>query len=307
VKTLTYHFYAITAIVLWSLVPIFTRIILNHFSVFSLGFLRWFTASLILAIIAIILKIKLPNTKDIKWFLLSGFSGFTLYIIAYNKGCETVSVSTVTVIIATAPIITALLARIIYKEKIKYIQYLAIVIEFFGILVLTTFNGILTINAGILWILVSSLLFSIYNVLQRKLIKEYTALQTTIYSIFAGELLLLIFLPETIKEIKNAPVIQFLFIILLVMFSSAIAYVSWSKAISKTKETSSVTNYMFLTPFLTSIFGLIFINERPDIGTIIGGIIILAGMFLFNFGKDINRVRRGIANSGLKLTLTRRN
>jgi drug/metabolite transporter (DMT)-like permease len=262
---------------------------LKYFSVFSLGFLRLFTASLILIIIAIILKIKLPNKKDIKWFLLSGFSGFTLYVITYNKGCETVSASTSTIILATAPVITALLARIVYKEKIKCIQYLAIAIEFLGVLVLTIFNGVLSINTGMIWLLLSAFLLSIYNILQRKLTKEYTALQTTIYSIFAGELLLFIFLPGTIKEIENVPVIQFLYIALLGILSSAIAYVSWSKAISKAKETSSVSNYMFLTPFLTTIFGLIFINEKPDIQTIIGGIIILGGMFLYNLYNFRNK------------------
>jgi drug/metabolite transporter (DMT)-like permease len=205
--------------------------------------------------------------------------------MTFNKGSETVSASTGSIIIATVPVITALLARFIYKEKIGYLQYCAIIIEFSSVLILSMTNGKFTINVGIIWLLLAAFLLSIYNVLQRKLTKEYTALQTTIYSIFVGEILLFVFLPGAIKEIENAPAIQYLYIAFLGIFSSAIAYISWSIAISKAKETSSVSNYMFLTPFLTGILGLFFIKEKLDIRTIVSGIIILIGMFLYNFGK----------------------
>ena len=36
------------------------------------------------------------------------------------------------------------------------------------------------------------------------------------------------------------------------------------------------------TPFLTTILGFIIIGEIPDKATILGGIIILTGLFLFN-------------------------
>ena len=39
---------------------------------------------------------------------------------------------------------------------------------------------------------------------------------------------------------------------------------------------------MFVTPFLTTILGFIMINEIPDKATILGGIIILSGLFIFN-------------------------
>ncbi|MDR1594825.1 MAG: DMT family transporter, partial [Prevotellaceae bacterium] len=282
----SYHTYAIITIIFWALAFVLTRITIKYFSVFSLGFLRYFIASFILAIVVIIFKIHFPDKNDLKWFILSGLSGFAVYMVTFNKGCETVSASTSSVILATAPVITAILARIIYNEIIKPIQYFAILIEFIGVIILTMTNGIFTINSGIIWLLVSSILISFYNILQRKLTRKYTALQTTVYSIFCGELFLFVFLPETVNEVKNIPIIQFLYVAILGIFSSAIAYISWTKAISLVKHTSSVGNYMFLTPFLTAILGFIIINEKPDIQTIFGGIIILGGLFLYNLGNS---------------------
>jgi drug/metabolite transporter (DMT)-like permease len=63
---------------------VFTRMVLNYLSVFSLGFLRYFVAAFVLIIVAVTLNIKIPHKKDIKWFLLSGLSGFSLYIITFN-------------------------------------------------------------------------------------------------------------------------------------------------------------------------------------------------------------------------------
>jgi drug/metabolite transporter (DMT)-like permease len=70
---------------------------------------------------------------------------------------------------------------------------------------------------------------------------------------------------------------------LLSLYNSAIAYISWEKTISTSPKTSSVSNYMFLTPFLTSGFGFFIINKISDMQTIIGGILILIGMFVYNF------------------------
>lgn len=44
---------------------------------------------------------------------------------------------------------------------------------------------------------------------------------------------------------------------------------------------------MFITPFLASTLGFALAGEYPDLPTIIGGGIILSGVFLFNFGGKI--------------------
>jgi drug/metabolite transporter (DMT)-like permease len=43
--------------------------------------------------------------------------------------------------------------------------------------------------------------------------------------------------------------VQYLYIALLGIFSSAIAYIAWTKAFSLAKQTSQVSNYMFLPRF----------------------------------------------------------
>jgi drug/metabolite transporter (DMT)-like permease len=208
-------------------------------------------------------------------------------MVALNLGSATVTASTSSVIIATTPAITTLMARIFYKEKLKIVQYVAIIIEFAGVSVLTLMNGIFSVNIGLMWLLLASVALSLYNLLQRKLTKKYSAIQTSVISIWFGTIMLMIFLPVSVAEIKTAPLIQLLYIAILGIFPSAIAYITWAYAFSKAKNSSSVTNYMFITPLLTTIMGRIIVKETPGFQTIIGGIIILLGMFVYNLFDKI--------------------
>ena len=289
----SFHPYAMVTILFWSLAYVLTRLTLQYFSAFSLGFLRYFVASCALLVIAITTKMQLPRRMDLPWFLLAGGIGFFFYMIAFNQGQATVTAATGSVVIATVPVITALFARFIYREKLKGFQWIAIGIEFAGVAVLTLLNGSFSVNTGLLWLLAAALALSVYNLLQRKLTKKYTALQASTYSILFGTCLLAIFAPSAVGEVSQAPGIQYFYLLVLGIGSSAIAYVSWAKAFSKAKKTSQVSNYMFVTPFLTSILGFLLAGEVPDQATLIGGSIILLGVLLFNFGEKLHKKKVG--------------
>ena len=283
----SYHIYAIITIIFWSLAYVLTRLALQYFTTYSLGFLRYFIASGTLIIVMLIAKIKLPHKKDIPWFMLSGALGFFIYMIVFNQGQKTVTAATGSIVISMVPVLTAMIARVIYKEKMSFLQWSAIAIEFVGVAVLALMNGVFSINMGLLWLFLAALSLSLYNLLQRKLTRTYSALQTSAFSIFFGTALLSVFLPVSVKAVITAPVIQWLYLAILGIFSSAIAYVSWSKAFAKAEHTSQVSNYMFITPFLTSVLGYIIANEIPEPSTVVGGGIILLGVFLFNYGGKL--------------------
>ncbi|MBE6995602.1 MAG: DMT family transporter [Ruminococcaceae bacterium] len=285
----SFHPYAMVTILFWSLAYVLTRLTLQYFSAFSLGFLRYLTASIALVVVAVVLKLKPPRRRDLPWFLLSGAVGFFVYMIAFNQGQAAVTAATASVVIATTPVITALFARLLYGEKLQPFQWVAILIEFCGVIVLTLMNSTFSVNAGLLWLLLAALALGIYNLLQRKLTQTYSPLQCSTYSIFFGTALLAVFSPAAAREIVRAPAVQFFYLAILGICSSAIAFVAWAKAFSKAKQTSQVSNYMFVTPFLTSILGFLLAGEVPDRATLAGGSIILLGVLLFNFGGKLRR------------------
>jgi len=280
----SFHPFAIITILFWSSAFAFTKLSLQHFSAFSLGFLRYLIGAVTLIIFGVLTKMKLPEIKDIPWFLAAGASGFFFYIILFNMGLLTVSSATSSVIIATAPLITAFLSRFIYHEKLMSFQWAAFLLEFVGVIVLTLMNSTFSVNIGLLWLFIAAFSFSIYNLLQRKLTKKYTALQVTTFSVVSGSCMLAVFAPAAIRELSTAPTAQFFYITYLGVFPSAISYLAWAKAFSKSKNTSHVSNYLFINPFMASIFGFVINREVPGSAAVIGGGIILFGVLIFNFG-----------------------
>lgn len=277
-----YHFYAIITIIFWAMAFVFTRLALQYFDVYTLSFLRYLSASLTLLVVICFMKISKPKKEDFITYLLSGCVGFFIYVILFTKGTGMVTSATGSIVIAMVPVFTAFLASFFYKEKLKTYQWFAIGIEFVGILVLTLMNGTFSINEGVLWLLVAALCLATYNLLQRKLTKKYSAIEASTYSIFVGTLFLCIFLPSSIEPTIHAPIEHIIYVLILGVFSSALAYIAWAKAISMAEKTTYVSNYMFVTPFLTTILGFVMMDEIPDKATLLGGIIILIGLFIFN-------------------------
>ncbi len=297
----SFHPWAMTTILFWSLGFVLTRLALRDYTGPSLGFLRYFFASLAMPLLMRATRVRLPKRADLKWFFLAGAVGFFFYMIAFNKGCETVTAATGSVVIAVVPVLTALLARVAFGEKLRPHQWAAIAVEFIGVLVLTMMNGAFSVNAGLFWLLLAALALSAYNLLQKKLTRVYSGLEVSAYGIFAGTALLAVFLPRSVSQMRAAPPVDLVYIAVLGIFSSAVAYTAWAQAFKKADRASAVSNYMFVTPFLTSLMGYVFLGERLDTPTAVGGAVILAGVLLFNFGGSvrINRKRPEATPPGL--------
>ncbi|MFK4784697.1 DMT family transporter [Fusobacterium sp. MFO224] len=285
--------FAFGTIFLWASAFPVTKIALSYFTPQTLGLVRYLSATICLLLIGYIKKIGLPKTRDIPKFLFSGGMGFFLYMITFNTGSIYLTSATSSIIIAIAPILTALMSNLLLKEKINVYGWIAISMEFVGILFLTLWNGEFSLNIGALWMIGAAFVLAIYNITQREYTKTYTPFQSTTYSIIGGTVLLSIFVPESTSQIMAAPLKAWGIIIYLGIFPSAIAYIWWSRALSIAKITSEVTNFMFVTPLLSGIMGCILVNEYPSLETYVGGTIILSGLMLFNLTNknDIKGVK----------------
>lgn len=209
--------------------------------------------------------------------------GFSVYFILFNLGLETLSSATGSIITAACPILTAIAVFKLYGEKINVIGWISILCAFGGVAVLLLWNGVLSINIGILWMFLCACVFAGYNVLNRKFSEMgYTAMEVVTYSAVFGAVQMLVFLPQTISDIAGADFASNLAALYLGVMPSAVAYYFWSKAIVLAERTSEVTNYLFVNPLVAAIIGFLLLREIPDPGTFIGGIIIIGSVVVFS-------------------------
>ena len=85
----------------------------------QVALIRFLVASAVLAGYAAIVRMRLPERRDLPAVLLAGFLAFTLYHVALNYGEVTVSAGAASILINTAPIFTALLAATVLRERLK--------------------------------------------------------------------------------------------------------------------------------------------------------------------------------------------
>lgn len=277
-------------IILWSSGFVFTRIAVRHFNPYALGLLRYGTAAIVLILIGCFRRVGFPKAKDIPLFFVLGALGFTIYMITFNVAMTTISSATGSILTATVPVITALLSSLFFRERLSIVGWVAVGLEFAGILILTLWRGTFSIEKGLIWMMLAAMSFAAYNLIQRFATKRYTSIQSTIYSIVAGASLLLVFLPSAIQDLRTAPPAAILTILYLGIFPSAIGFLLWTKALSMAYQMSEVTNFMFITPLLATVLEYSISGELPDPGTILGGAVILVGLLLFNNRQRLHRI-----------------
>lgn len=280
------NIYASITILIWATAFPVTRMIGDEIDQYALALIRCVSASVLLIALGVINKINIPRGRS-TWIkiILAGVCGFGIYIIIFSLGLHSITSATSSIIIALVPIMVAVGSRIIYKERISVAGWISTFTAFGGVVVLMCWNGVLSINVGALWTLSAAFLFFIYNMLTRELTKELTSLEVVTFAMTVAAVSLLVFVPHTIGVIQTASMSAVLWAIYLGVLPSAVSYFFWAKAMDYADKTSSVTNFMFITPILATILGLIMLHEAPDAGTFIGGGIIIASLVVFNLKR----------------------
>ncbi len=277
------YLFAVAAIIFFASSFPFSRFGLKHFSPEALGFLRCALASIVLLIIGKFNKLRAPfKLKHIGLFFLSGALGFALYLIFFNIGLRSITAATGSIIIATTPIMTASAASIIYGEKISKAGSISILTAFCGVLVIILWEGILSVDIGILWTMSAAVSFCGYNILSRKLAKMgYTSIEIVTYSVICAAIILSPFCIEGYKELISADFKYIGSLLYLGIFTSALGYFFFNKGIEIAEKTSDVTNFLFFNPLLASILSYFALGETLNKGTAIGGTIIIVSIIVF--------------------------
>ena len=269
-------------ILLWASSFAAVRASLQAFTPGHIALFRFLIASVLLAVLALINRIKLPKLKDIPVIFLLGFLGIAVFHTAQNYGQVTVTAGSAAMIVSSVPIFTAMLATILLREKLKLWGWLGIFISFLGVylIALGEREGI-KFAPGVIILLLAAITAATYFVLQKPYLRRYSALQLVTYMMWVGTLFLLVFTPGLIEEVTNAPIEATMAAIFLGIFPSAVAYVTWSYALSRAPA-SIVASFLYLQPVLAVIIAWIWLSEIPALISIFGGVVTLLGVFLVN-------------------------
>jgi drug/metabolite transporter (DMT)-like permease len=255
---------------------------LASYSPGPLALLRMLVASAALAVYAAISGMRMPEVRDLPSVVLAGLFAFALYNVALNYGQLSASAGAASLIIASIPIFTALLAVASLGERLDALGWLGIAVGFLGMAVITLGEGGgFGINAGALLVLLAALSASVYFAFQKPYLEKYGSLTFTAYAIWAGAFLLLPFLPALIGEVQSAPVGATLASVYLGIFPTIVAYATAAYVFSRLPASRAVSiEYLF--PPVAIVIAYLWLGEVPATLSVIGGAVALFGVALVN-------------------------
>jgi drug/metabolite transporter (DMT)-like permease len=272
----------IVTVAVWSSAFAGIRAGLKGYSPESLALLRYFVASIIFAIFAIIRRMPLPEKRDLPALIGLGFLGFTAYNILLNAGEVGVSAGVASFIIASAPVHMALLARVLHGERLSAWGWGGILVSFAGVAVISISGSEgfqLSIEA--LLVVAAAFISALYSVAQKPYAAKYGALRFVTYAVWTGTAFLMVFAPGLLSEMQTAPPDATLAVIYTGIFPGAIGYTLWSYVLAR-MPASLAGSFLYLIPALAAIIAWAWLGETLDPSSLLGGVLILAGVIVVN-------------------------
>ncbi len=264
----------------------------SNFSPVIMTFFRIGMATLILFPIMAYKEKSIKLTKyEFKLVLILGLVGMTFYHLFFFNALKYTTASNASVINGSMPIITAIIASVVLKERLSLRQIVFIVIAFLGVLTIITdwqitilFN--MNINKGDLLMLCGTISWSTYGVIIKKSESEMSALKMTTYTLFMCTIILFPFaLYEIIKfDSLNVPLSSYYSIIYMAVFPTVIGYTIQQASI-KALGPSTASLFINLVPFFSIILSIIILHETLNPLNIVSGVIIIVSVILFAKSK----------------------
>ena len=257
---------------------------------FSLAFFRWLLVWIILLPFTLreILRIKKKILKNLPLLFLLGFTSVAVFTSFTYNALNYTQVINASLFNTAIPAMIILVCFLLKIEKTNIFQLSGLLISILGILVIITkldLNIFLSLdfNKGDIFMIGGVMAWGIYSAFLKK--RTFQVSLLALVQIFCSLGLLALF-PAFLYELiqgKTLVVNDNLFYILLyvAVFPSIGSYYCWAGAVSIIGANRAGI-FLSLIPLFSTIFAIIFFNEKFLFFHFIGSILIILGLFLSN-------------------------
>ena len=274
------------------LMSVFLKLAQNDINVFTVGFLRFFFGLILILPFIIKSNFNIYKTNNFKFHLARSIINVPMMILGF-AALMYIPLEQIKAIGFLSPILVVILSVLILKERIYIIRILALIIGFFGVLIILR-PGIIEINVGAYMVLLSGLLWSTVIIITKFMSKEDSPItiltyQYTFVSIFILPLALIYWTNPTLNSLYYA---------LLAAIVGTVLHLCINHSY-RLADLSVIQPVWFTQLIFASMFGFSIFGEIPDGWTWAGGILVFTSVLIITYRE--NYLKKDIAKKSIPL------
>lgn len=270
----------------------------------TIVFLRLVMAVIIMTAFLFITKgFRRIEKKDRGLFLMLAVFEPFLYFLGESFGLTFVSATVGSVIISTIPVFATIGAWLIFRERLKVINYVGIILSFIGVIIfISNSDGSLSFSLNGLLLLALAVFSAVgYNLTLSRLVGSYSPFFIVmVQNVIGGILFMPLFLILDYSHFSSQTLTfkMFLPVLELSIFASCGAFILFAYSVGKMGITRSnvFTNSI---PVFTALFAFLILGERLSFQNMAGMAVVISGIIM----SQINgRKKKVITDEAIVLT-----
>jgi len=282
-------FVAIIATVLfWGLSYISTKSLLETMTPFQIAACRYGLTVIILFGIGFGMRwLKPLPFRELPRLMLAAFIGIGVYFVCENSGLKLTTAGMGSLIIATIPVINTIVTAFWMKKPTSSMVWVGVLLSVAGVFIIlqggadfsfqSLWGNLLVLGAAFSWVA--------YTLLNQPLSRAYDVFSLNAYqAVFGAIFLIILAWMEGVDMPRFTPGIA-VNLVFLAFCCSALGYFFYNYALRHLGSTV-VTTFINFIPVVGVLGGVFILGESLGISQIVGGVIILTGVFLVSMGES---------------------
>ena len=271
--------------IFWAFSFIWFKMANENFRPITIVFLRLVIAVILLSTyLAYTRKFVKIKKKDYKLFFMLAFFEPFIYFLGESYGLTYVSATVCSVLISTIPVFAAIGARILFRERLSFLNYSGIFLSFIGVVIFVmNKEGGLSYNPkGIALIFVAVFAAVGYNLTLSKLVDNYSPIYiVNVQNILGAIFFLPLFLTMELKPFLDVSlnIRMFIPIVLLAAFASCGAFILFAFSV-RMLGLMKANVFPNSIPLFTAFFSYILLGDKLTFLNYIGMIVVIAGLYM---------------------------
>lgn len=277
----------------WSGAFIAGKLSVPYIPPFTLTFLRFFFATIMLYFIKKKVRIGesyLFKREDLPVFLFTGIVGMVFYHVFFFSALQYTTAINSSIIAAMNPIFTVIIAYLFAKQKITKRMLLGIVTSFIGVVLTITAGKLdlimtLNFNRGDVLMLVAVSSWAAYSVFSKSKGGHIPAMALTYYSFLVCTIVCipLVFWDKPWEWIEKVPPSAYAAVFYMSLFASVMGYLIQQISIREIGP-SQTSIFVNLIPVFSIMLSVLILREQLEIIKLFTAGIIIIGVYICQTG-----------------------